>query len=372
MLFPSQGAALCTLQQLSCKGSETVIRKILYAMLIFGPLAFTLERLGANPLVVFILAALGLIPLADLIGEATEELAHYTGLRLGGLLNATLGNAAELIISIFAIRAGLLDLVKASITGSIIGNLLLVLGLAVLLGGIKNGIQTFDRRQAALDSTMLILAVLALLIPSIFSLSIAPDLEAEKAFSESVAAVMIALYGLSVLYTMTTQQGPLAREAALRGARWSLPRAIATLALAAAGTAVVSEVLVGAVEHVTATLGLSEIFLGIILIPLVGNVAEHLVAVEVALKNNMELSLAISLGSSLQVALFVAPLLVFTSLLFDHALLLIFTTFELIALFGAALVAALIALDGESNWLEGAQLLAVYLIVGLAFFFLPA
>jgi len=349
-----------------------MIKKILYAMLACGILAFILNWLGGSPLLVFIFAALGLIPLADLIGEATEELAIYTGPRLGGLLNATLGNAAELIISVFAIREGLLDLVKASITGSIIGNLLLVLGLAVLLGGVKNGIQLFDRRQAALNSTMLILAVIALLIPSVFSLSIAPDFGAEKAFSESVAIVMIVLYGLSVLYTMATRRGPLAREAAVHAARWGLPRALITLALATAGTAVVSEVLVGAVEHVTATLGLSEIFLGIIIIPLVGNVAEHLVAVEVAIKNNMELSLAVSLGSSLQVALFVAPMLVFISLLFDHTLLLIFTTFELIALFGAALVAALIALDGESNWLEGAQLLAVYLIVGLAFFFLPA
>lgn len=349
-----------------------MVKKILYVMLVFGLVAFILDRVGASPVLVFIFAALGLIPLADLIGEATEELAIYTGPRVGGLLNATLGNAAELIITIFAIRAGLLELVKASITGSIIGNLLLVLGLATLLGGLKNGVQIFDRRQAALNGTMLILAVLALLIPSIFSLAIAPDFEAEKAFSESVAVVMIVIYGLSVLYSITSQRGPLAREAAIvHKARWSLPVALGILLAATVGTAIISEVLVGAVEHVTATLGLSEIFLGIIIIPLVGNVAEHLVAVEVALKDNMELSLAVSLGSSLQVALFVAPLLVFISLLFDHTLLLIFSTFELIALFGAGLVAALIALDGESNWLEGAQLLAVYLMIGLAFFFLP-
>jgi Ca2+:H+ antiporter len=349
----------------------TLVKKILYIMLAFGAAAVILDWIGASPVLVFIFAALGLIPLADLIGEATEELAIYVGPRLGGLLNATLGNAAELIITIIAIKAGLLELVKASITGSILGNLLLVLGVSVLVGGLKHGIQAFDRRQAALNGTMLILAVIALIIPSLFSAAIAPDFQAEKQFSESVAIVMIVIYALGVVYSLTTHRGPLAREAIPHKARWSLPKALIVLLIATAGTALISEVLVGAVEHVTAALGLTEIFLGIILIPLIGNVAEHLVAVEVASKNDMELSLAISLGSSLQVALFVAPLLVFISLLFDHALLLIFSTFELIALFGAALVASLIALDGESNWLEGAQLLAIYLIIGLAFFFLP-
>lgn len=348
-----------------------MVKKILYFMLLFGLAAVVLEWVGASPVLVFIFAALGIIPLADLIGEATEELTIYTGPRVGGLLNATLGNAAELIITIFAIKEGLLDLVKASITGSILGNLLLVLGISVLVGGLRNGIQSFDRRQAALNGTMLILAVVALIIPSLFSAAIEPDFQAEKWFSESVAVVMIIIYALGIVYSLTAQKGPLAREAVPHEARWSLPKSLIILLLATLGTALISEILVGAVEHVTTSLGLTEIFLGIILIPLIGNVAEHLVAVEVASKNDMELSLAISLGSSLQIALFVAPLLVFISLLFDHTLLLIFDTFELVALFGAALVASIIALDGESNWLEGAQLLAVYLIVGLAFFFLP-
>ena len=349
-----------------------MVRKILYAMLVFGAVGFVADLLGASPVLVFIFSALGLIPLADLIGEATEGLALYTGPRVGGLLNATLGNAAELIITLFAIRAGLLELVKASITGSILGNLLLVLGLSLLLGGLRNGLQRFDRRQAGQNATMLILAVIALAIPSFFSTAIDPDFAAEKAFSESVAAVMIVIYGLSVLYSIATHEGPLARDAAVHGHWWSLPRVLVTLVAATVGTALLSEVLVNAVEHVTEVLGLTEIFLGIILVPLIGNVAEHLVAVEVAAKNDMELSLAVSLGSSLQIALFVAPLLVFISLLFDHALLLIFNGFELAALFSASLVATLIAVDGESNWLEGAQLLAVYLIIGLAFFFLPA
>ncbi len=348
-----------------------MVKKVLYGMLLLAVAGVVADRLGASPVLVFALSALGLIPLADLIGESTEELATYLGPRVGGLLNATLGNAAELIITIFAIREGLLELVKASITGSILGNLLLVLGLSLVLGGAKNGIQTFDRRQATQNGTMLILAVIALAIPSFFSTAIDPDFAAEKALSESVAVVMIVIYGLSVFYTFKTQRGPLAREAVSHTRRWSLPRVLVTLLLATAGTALLSEVLVGAVEHVTETLGLSEIFLGIVLVPLIGNVAEHLVAVEVAIKNDMELSLAVSLGSSLQIALFVAPLLVFISLLFDHVLLLIFNVFELAALFSAGLVAALIASDGESNWLEGAQLLAVYLILGIAFFFLP-
>lgn len=348
------------------------MKKIIYAMLAFAIAAIVARILGASQTVVFILSALGIIPLADLIGEATEELTVYTGPTLGGLLNATLGNAAELIITIFALREGLVELVKASITGSIIGNLLLVLGVSLLLGGLKNGIQKFDRRQAALNATMVVLAVFALAIPSFFSVAIAPDLQAETAFSESVAVVMIILYGLSVLYAFTTREGPLAREAATHDAKWSLRQSILVLAGATIGVVVMSELLVGAVEPVIEELGLTEFFLGIIVIPLVGNVAEHLVAVEVALKDEMELSMAISLGSSLQIALFVAPVLVFISLLFNETLLIIFSTFELIALFSASLVAALIALDGESNWLEGAQLLAVYVIIGLAFFFLPA
>jgi Ca2+:H+ antiporter len=219
---------------------------------------------------------------------------------------------------------------------------------------------------------MLVLAVVALVIPSLFSAAIDPDLAAERAFSESVAVVMIVLYALSLYYAFTTQSGPLARPAAPHEARWTRTVSLVILLVATAGTAVLSELLVGAVEPVVEALGLTEFFLGIIIIPLVGNVAEHLVAVQVAIKDKMELSLAVSLGSSLQVALFVAPLLVFIILLFKQSLLLVFTPFELIALFSASLVGALVALDGESNWLEGAQLLAVYLIVGIAFFFLPA
>ena len=351
-----------------------MVKKLLYGLLLAAPVAVVGRLLGWDPVIVFIASALAVIPLADIIGEATEELALHTGPKVGGLLNATLGNAAELIITIFAIREGLIDLVKASITGSILGNLLLVLGLSVMLGGLKNGVQSFDRRTAALNGTLVLLAVIALVIPSMFDTAIAPNTIAETTFSEGVAIIMIVVYGLSLVYSFTTStKDPLSQAAEeVHEARWSVRRSLITLGVSTVAIAVLSEVLVGAVEPVTESLGMTEFFIGIIIIPLVGNVAEHLVAVEVAIKNKMELSLAVSLGSSLQIALFVAPLLVFISLLFGHQLLLVFTTFELIALFSASLVAALVAVDGESNWLEGAMLLAVYLIIGLAFFFLPA
>jgi Ca2+:H+ antiporter len=347
--------------------------RIVKLLLVFVPVALLADFvLHLDPVLIFIFAALAVIPLADLVGEATEELAVYTGPKVGGLLNATLGNAAELIITVFAIHEGLIDLVKASIIGSILGNLLLVLGLSILLGGIRNGLQTFDRRTAGLNATMLILAVVALMVPSLFDAAIQDNLAAEVGLSEGVAVVMIVIYGLSVIYAFTSGS-PVTRDAAHHEAQWSPRTAIAILVAATLGIVFMSEVLVGAVEPVTQQLGLTEFFIGIIIIPLVGNVAEHLVAVQVALKNKMELSLAVSLGSSLQIALFVAPVLVFISLLMGgETLLLVFNSFELVAVTAASLVAAFIALDGESNWLEGAMLLAVYLMLVLAFYFLPA
>jgi Ca2+:H+ antiporter len=356
----------------------------LYLLLVVAVAALLAELAHAEPLIIFVLSAIGLIPLAKLIGDATEELAVYTGPRVGGLLNATLGNAAELIIAVFAIQAGLLDLVRASIAGSIIGNLLLVLGLALFAGGLKNGLQRFDRRTAGLNATLLILAVVVLAIPSLFDPALAITPDNELLFSEGVGIVLIVLYGLNILYSFTAGKqaanhhevegagGVISETEPVHEARWSLRLAVILLIAATVGTALVSEALVGAVEPVTAQIGLSEFFVGLILIPLVGNVAEHLVAVQAAIKNKMELSMAISLGSSIQVALFVAPVLVFAALLFGERLLLVFNNFELIALIGAAIIAAFIAQDGESNWLEGAMLLAVYLIIALAFLLLPA
>jgi Ca2+:H+ antiporter len=341
-------------------------------LLVLIPIAIVGEFLHWPPLLVFAVSALGVVPLASLIGQATEELAAHTGPRLGGFLNATLGNTAELVITIFAIRAGLLELVKASITGSILGNVLLILGLSILLGGLRNGTQRFDRSHAGINSTMLILAVVGLGIPSLFSHAIeVKNHAAVEYLSLGVALILIIIYGLSLIYAFFTLPSREKDEEAHIHRGWSTSKASGVLVAATLLIAWLSEILVGAVEPVIEAVGITEFFLGIIVIPLVGNVAEHLVGVQMAIKNRMELSLAISVGSSLQIALFVAPALVFISLLMGNPLTLVFNQFELISLVAAVLIAALVSLDGESNWLEGAQLLVVYTIIGLAFFYLP-
>lgn len=326
---------------------------------------------------VFFFSAIGVIPMANLIGKSTEALATYTGPRVGGLLNATLGNAAELIITIFAIREGLLELVKASIIGSILGNLLLVMGMSMLLGGLRNGWQSFDRRHAMNNAILLTLSVIALVIPSLLSHYIGPDDSLEvEALSLGVAGIMIVLYGLGLVFSFKGLSRPVETPHkelpdAHHAPGWSLRTSLIVLGLSTVGVAYLSELLVGSVEPVVLQLGISEFFLGIILIPLIGNVAEHLVAVQVAIENKMDLSVEISLASSLQIALFVAPVLVFVSLLIGNPLTLIFNQFELIAFIASVLIAALVASDGESNWLEGAELLAIYLILALAFFLIP-
>ncbi len=271
---------------------------------------------------VFVLASLGIIPLAGFIGDMTEILAAQLGDRLGGLLNATLGNAAELIITLVAIKAGLIDLVKASITGSILGNLLLVLGFAILAGGLKNGIQTFDKRQSNNHAVLLLLAVLALAIPSLFSGSVpsAQNYQVEY-LSIGVAVVMLIIYCIGLIFSLRSGDKTITYQISNGQPKTrNLLVPIIILALSTSGVIWMSELLVGAVENVVSVLGLSEFFLGIILIPIVGNVAEHLVAVKVALKNKMELSVEVAVSSSIQVALFVAPLLVFVSLLMGHPL----------------------------------------------------
>ncbi len=342
--------------------------KYISILLVFVPVSIVASLLSWDERIVFFASALGIVPLAWVLGEATEELAAHTGPRAGGLLNATLGNAAELIITIFAIREGLLELVKASITGSILGNILLVLGLSVLLGGLRNGVQRFDRSEAGLNATTMTLAVIALLIPSIFGHAIEVQNQAAVEWlSLGVAVVMIGIYVLSVGYSFIVGERRMMADAHAVAA-WSVRRALAVLLLATFFVAWLSEILVSAIEPLVETLGITQFFLGVIIIPLVGNVAEHLVAVQAAWKNHMDLSLAISIGSSMQIALFVAPMLVFISLALGNPLTLIFNQFELLALGAAVIIASLISLDGESNWLEGAQLLAVYLILALAFF----
>jgi Ca2+:H+ antiporter len=358
-------------------------------LLLALPVAILAEFGGWGEMWVFALSSLAIIPLAGLIGASTEALTVYTGPRLGGLLNATLGNAAELIITIVAIREGLLELVKASITGSILGNILLVMGMSMLMGGLRNGIQRFDSRHASRSAILLMLSVIALLVPSVLSSSIGPtDSVQVEALSLGVAVIMIILYALALFFSFRDNNGGVAEAITAEApkirhsehvaevpaghhAHWPLRTALIMLTLSTLGVVVMSEILVGVVEPVVASLGVSEFFLGIILIPLIGNVAEHLVAVKVAIQNQMDLSVEIAVASSLQIALFVAPALVFISLIMGNPLQLIFNEFELLALIVGVLITVLISMDGESNWLEGAELLAVYLILALAFFLLP-
>lgn len=355
---------------------RTLFSNPLYWLLACLPVAVALAALQAPAGWVMLVSGAALAPMAGLIGEATESVAGHTSPRLGGLLNATLGNSAELIITIIAIRQGLLELVKASITGSILGNLLLVLGMGMLAGGSRHGIQTFDRRKASSDSILLVLAVTALGVPSLFS-HVAGGINdngSVETLSLGVSAMMIVIYALGLIYGMRLEPGHLSRGSThgVGGEpTWGMQTAVVVLIAATLGTVWMSEILVGQVEPVVRQLGVSEFFLGIVLVPIVGNVAEHLVAVKVAVKNQMSLCAEISIGSSIQVALLVAPLLVFISLLLGNPLTLVFNNFELVALIGAVVITALVASDGESNWLEGASLLTLYLILGLAFFLLP-
>jgi Ca2+:H+ antiporter len=343
------------------------------ALLLVSFLAAAAWALHASAVLVFLLACVGLIPLAQQMGNATEVLAARAGPRVGGLLNATLGNAAELIITLVAIREGYLELAKASITGSIIGNLLLVLGFSLLVGGIRNGVQRFSSEAAGRYATLLALAVVALSVPSLFGQSIgASDSLSVEYLSLGVAAAMMAIYVLSLVYSLRERNGvipPPVEEPARAGG--SGRGALLRLGLATAGVVVLSEILVGVIEPVIAASGVSEFFLGIILVPVIGNVAEHFVAVDVARRNHLELSLEVALGSCLQIALLVAPLLVFASLGMGHPLTLVFNVFEVISVIAGVGVVALIAADGQSNWLEGSVLLAVYAILAWAFFLFP-
>jgi len=365
--------------------------KYLRILLIFVPLAVVaevwLQGLPWGTQAVFIASALGLIPLAGLLGEATEELAERTGPKVGGFLNATLGNAAELIITIVALRAGQFELVRASITGSILGNLLLILGFSMLLGGLKNGLQRFDRDLAGLSSTMMALAVIGLSVPTLFFHLHGDTVDMPLEYlSWGVAGVLLLLYAASVLFTFTSpilddevRRSPAA--SLVHGRRWPLWLSLGVLVAATVATVFLSEFLVGAVEPVVHSWGVSPTFIGIVLVPFVGNVAEHLVAVQVALKNKMQLSLTVALSSSMQVALFVAPVLVFISLIMYgpaglattggmQSLDLHFPPFEVICLGLSVIIATFISMDGRSHWLEGAALVGVYAIIALAFFFL--
>ncbi len=319
---------------------------------------------------IFIVSALGILGLAYVVGAATERLGALTGPQMGGILNATFGNIAELIIAFFALTAGQLEVVKASLTGSIIGNLLLVLGASLFIGGLRNGSQRFSVRTAMLDATLLVLAVIGLFVPAVFALT--SGAEPRQRESVAVAAILLLLYVLNLVYRFRHPQDVLGSEPEghTGGPAWSVRTAIGVLSAAAVLLAVLSEQLVGAIDPFIASFDLTPFFVGVILIPTIGNLAEHLVAVQLAMKDRVDFSMAVSIGSSLQVALFVAPVLVFLGLIVGQPMDLVFTPLEVASVAVAVGITALIAFDGESNWLEGALLLGVYAILAVSFFFL--
>ncbi|MEW6736526.1 MAG: calcium/proton exchanger [Acidobacteriota bacterium] len=354
---------------------------LLYWLLVFIPIALVLEIQHAPAIWIFTTSALAIIPLAGLMGKATEHLAAKMGEGIGGLLNATFGNAAELIIALMALRKGLYEVVKASITGSIIGNILLVLGLSILAGGVKFSTQTFNRTAASLGATLLALSGIGLVVPAIFhyiNITQGGTQATEQELSLEISVVLFVTYILSLIFSLKTHKhlydGAAHSEhevAEVEGAVWSNSKSAAVLLGATTLVAVMSEFLVGAIEQTAESFGLSNIFIGVIVVAIIGNAAEHSTAVLMAIKNKMDLAINIAVGSSLQVALFVAPVLIFASYLFGRPMDLLFTPFEVLAVVISVVILNLVSLDGESNWMEGIQLLAVYAILGMAFYFLP-
>lgn len=320
-----------------------------------------------NTTLQFLIVCVGIIFVAGFLGKATESVAHYAGDRLGGFLNATFGNAAELIIAIFLVKDGLFDVVKASLTGSIIGNLLLVLGASVLVGGLKFKEQHFNIKLAGHNSSLMLLAVIAVFIPAMFAGSLTKP-ETNK-LSIIVAVILIVAYLLWLLFSMVTHKNELSDEVVEHGeAAWSKGLSIFFLILATVMVALESEWLVGSLESFSHQYGLSELFVGAFLIAIVGNAAEHSAAIMLARKNKIGAAVEIAVGSSLQIALFVSPVLVLISLLFGQTMNLVFTTYELVAIGVAAFIASSISRDGSTNWYEGVLLLVVYAILGIAFF----
>jgi Ca2+:H+ antiporter len=348
-------------------------------LLVFVPIAIALEHLAPEQsLWIFLAAALAIVPLAGLMGHATEEIAVRTGEGVGGLLNATFGNAAELIIAIVALRAGLDEVVKASLAGSIIGNILLVLGAAMFAGGLRHRPeQSFNAAGARSQATMMTLATIALILPAAFQRALGPSAEPVASLSVWISVVLLAVYASNLLFSLVTHRslftGAPGAEEAEHAAHWSAGRAILVLGAATVGIAWISEILVGAIQPAGQALGLTDVFVGVFVVAILGNAAEHATAITAALKNRMELSLSIAIGSSVQVALFVAPFLVLLSYAIAPAPMdLAFNGGLVLTVLLSVLILGQVAGDGRSDWLKGVQLLAVYVILGLAFFFAPA
>jgi len=375
-------------------GIVTALRRVakepFYWLLLMLPVAIGLELFHAGALWIFLFSGVAVIPLAGLMGRATENLAETLGAGIGGLSNATFGNAAELIIALLILWRGpeMYPLVKATITGSIIGNILLVLGAAILLGGLSYRRQQFNRTAASMGATLLALASIGLIMPTVYyylfsgATGLSPEeLQNVEYLSEDIAIILAVIYLLSLVFLLWTHQhlfGGAEADLPTTGEHsqpeWSRTTSLLVLLTATAGVAWMGHMLVGSVELAGRALGMNQVFLGVIVVAVVGNAAEHSTAVLVAMKNKMDLAVSIAVGSSIQIALLVAPVLVFASMLMGHSrpLDLHFTALELIAVIIAVAVLALVSQDGESHWMEGAMLLAVYIILALAFYHLPA
>jgi Ca2+:H+ antiporter len=356
-----------------------------YYLSIFIPVAVALELAGASAPLIFFTSALGVVPTAALMSDATEQLAARAGPGIGGLLNVTFGNAPELIIAFFALLSGLQEVVKASLVGSVLGNSLLVLGASMVVGGWKRERQTFNRTAAHTQAGMLLMAAFALIMPAIFQLihggglprvseerhDFGSDLEA---ISAGVAIILILSYVAGLWFSLRTHRDlfNVAHDDSSEDAQsaWTTKKSVILLAIAGVAVGVMSEILVGSIEEASREVGLSQFFVGVFIVAIVGNAAEHYVAVVVAAKNKMDLAVNIAIGSSAQIALFVAPVLVLLSFFFGPApMALVFNGYELAGLLAAVLVANFLASEGESTWFEGVQLLALYAVLGLVFFF---
>ncbi len=349
-----------------------IMENVFKVFLIFVPLSLFAEYMHFSPIVIFILASLAIIPLAKFIGESTEEISVHTGPALGGLLNATFGNATELIISIFALQAGLTEMVKASITGSIIGNLLLILGMALFFGGLGKDEQVFNTTAAKTSASTLFLATAAIVMPAVFVLtSEDPSAATIETLSIAVSVIMAVSYLASLLFSLHTHKHLYTADTAECVAKWSVKKSVSVLLSSTVAVAVMSEILVGSIEPLAESLGWTELFIGMIFVAIIGNAAEHFSAITIAIKNRMDLSLQIAIGSTTQIAMFVVPVLVFTSYFFETPMNLIFTTFELACIVSAVLMVKSIIEDGKSNWFEGLQLLGTYGIMIVVSFLHP-
>ena len=354
------------------------IKPSIYWLFIFMPVALALEHVGVPAPYVFFSAALAIVPIASLIVRATEQIATRTGDAVGGLLNATFGNAPELIISFVALKAGLLDMVRASLIGAILANILLALGLAFFLGGLRYRDQDYNPVAARVYSSMMLIAVVSLAVPSAFSRFFAPEetIRSETLLNVGLAVVLLVAYALYLVFMLKTHPGAFAAKGGHveedEGARWSLTRAVGSLVGASLLAAWMSEILVGAAEGTGTALGMTQVFIGIVFVAIVGGAAESGSAIVMARKNRMDMTIGIALGSSIQIALFVAPVLVLASYFTaPQPLELSFGRAEIGALLMAVLMGTVVVGDGRSNWYKGIQLITVYLIIAFMFYFLP-